>query len=479
MNFVIDRKNHNPLFFILNELIKDEKIRTILVYGGKSSSKTVSICQILAKAMFTEAANTIAFRKESAIIKTTLKKSFNLAIDSMGISENVERLEFSYRGNEREIVLKGLDKDEKAKGIESYKYVYLDEINHFKEDEYNQINLSLRGIKGQKLLASWNPVSDTSWVKEKLVDKYEWKESKYKLPSADSFVKISSCGKAVLIKTTYLDNFWIVGSPCGTYGFVDSSLIAEYEELKRTDPKSYNVNVLGEWGTIQNDAPFFYSFSDSNYSNKKVEYSEGYLDLAFDFNISPCTLVIGNNQRVIDLILADPLTMKGISPLQAVCTIFKKKYLDSGKVLKSRLRITGDASGNAGTADRKENESFYTSIRMYLGINQSQIFIRKANQPHAVSADIINYAFQCKSILINDLPELKTEIEQAYISYKGENTISLDEAKKEYGLHTLDAFRYLVDFWFSCIPLHGFRKKIEDIKIVIKQKSKFNDTKNT
>ncbi len=470
--FWIRKSNHNDLFFILNELIKDKNIRTILVYGGKSSSKTISICQLLCKAIFTECANSIAFRKESAIIKTTLKKSFDLAFESMSLNEDIERLEFSYRAYGSEIVLKGLDKDEKAKGIESYKYVYLDELNHFKFEEFEQIKLSLRGIEGQKIFASWNPVSDTSWVKTKLVDKYKWNESEFNLPDEDSFVKISECGSAVLIKTTYLDNYWIVGSPMGNYGFRDENLIREYDELKKSDPRSYQVNVLGEWGTIQNDAPFFYSFNESeNYIESKLEYKSGYLDISFDFNISPCTLIIGNEYKVIDLILADANTIKGISPLEAVCRLFKKKYIDSGKVIKQRIRITGDASGNAGTADRKENESFYTSIMLYLGINKNQIFIRKANLPHAVSGDMINYAFQCKSILISGLPELKSEIEQAYISYKQSGSISLDEAKKEYGLHTLDAFRYLIDFWFGCIPLHGFKSDIKEIKQFIKIKS--------
>lgn len=465
MNFYISRKNHNPLFFILNDLFKNDKIRTILVYGGKSSSKTISICQMIVKNMFVEKANTIAFRKESSIIKTTLKKSFNLSFESMKLTDDMEKLEFSYRSAFGEIVLKGLDKDEKAKGIESYKYVYLDEINHFTESEYDQINLSLRGIKGQKVLGSWNPVSDTSWVKTKLVDKFTWLESDiYELPSEDSFVKISSCGKAVLIKTTYLDNYWIVGSPCGAYGYRDESLINEYESLKQTDPKSYLVNVLGEWGTVQNDNPAFYSFKETNYSRGKSSYTDGFIDLSFDFNISPCTLIVGNNFKVIDLILADTNTIKGISPLQAVCELFKKKYLLSGQVVKERIRITGDASGASGSADRKENESFYTAILLYLQLSKRNIFIRNANIPHAVSIDLINYAFQNNAITIHGVEELKQEIEQCYIDNKN----SINEAKKEYGLHTLDAFRYLADFWFCNVGLQGFLKDIKEIRKRIK-----------
>ena len=149
------KKYFNPLYFILNEIIKDKSIRTVLVYGGKSSSKTVSIVQLISKEALVKGASTIAFRKESAIIKTTLKKSFNLALDTMFISPAFTKYDLSYKCNSgAEIIMKGLDSEEKAKGIESYKYVYLDELNHFEYLEYEQFELSLRGIEGQKIFAS-------------------------------------------------------------------------------------------------------------------------------------------------------------------------------------------------------------------------------------------------------------------------------------------------------------------------------------
>lgn len=246
------RKWFNPLYFILNEIIKDHSVRTVLVYGGKSSAKTVSIAQILVKELVVKQVSSIAFRKESAIIPTTLKKSFNLAIDSMYVYPVIENQDRRYlhKAGTGEIVMRGLDDPEKAKGIESYKYVYMDELNHFEESEYEQFNLSLRGIPGQKIFASWNPVDENSWVKTNLVDQYEFIDTdEYGiLPCENSFVRKSSCGKVVIIKTTYEDNYWVVGSPDGTYGYRDENLIFEYESLRTKNANSYKVNVLGEWG---------------------------------------------------------------------------------------------------------------------------------------------------------------------------------------------------------------------------------------
>ena len=33
----------------------------------------------------------------------------------------------------------------------------------------------------------------------------------------------------VIIQSTYLNNFWVVGSPDGTYGFYDEQCVADFE----------------------------------------------------------------------------------------------------------------------------------------------------------------------------------------------------------------------------------------------------------
>lgn len=311
----------NPLYFILNEIIKDTGIRTVLVYGGKSSAKTVSVCQLLAKEAFVKGANTIAFRKESAIIPTTLKKSFELAIESMYLTNAFETFDRRFEcqdntGGTSEIIMKGLDKEEKAKGIESYKYLYLDELNHFTKEEYTQFNLSLRGIPGQKLFASWNPVDENSWVKTDLVDQYTWVDTDWRLPCPSSFVKRSTCGKVVLIKTTYEDNYWIVGSPgyavnekgelVSGYGYRDENLIAEYEGLRLTNNNAYKVNVLGEWGKTVFGGEFLKCWRSEKHTGIYKYNPELALHLIFDENVNPyfpCGIFqVGDDQKSIYLI---------------------------------------------------------------------------------------------------------------------------------------------------------------------------------
>ena len=40
----------------------------------------------------------------------------------------------------------------------------------------------------------------------------------------------------VVIQSTYLNNFWVVGSPDGTYGYYDEQCIADFEKDRLNDP---------------------------------------------------------------------------------------------------------------------------------------------------------------------------------------------------------------------------------------------------
>jgi len=129
-------------------------------------------------------------------------------------------------------------------------------------------------------------------VKKQLIDLDEWKDSDLKLPSEHSFVKVNTTGNRALIKTIYQDNYWCVGSPCGTYGYLDTKTLQKYERLRLFDQDMYSINVMGNWGVIRSDRPFIraidynkmvVNLSDEKHS--KLKYSKAlptYISL--DFN---------------------------------------------------------------------------------------------------------------------------------------------------------------------------------------------------
>lgn len=402
----LDKKWFNPLYFIINELCKDDTIRTILIYGGKSSSKTVSICQYLAKDCYVKGSNVIAFRKESAIIPTTLKKSFNLAIDSIKLHPAYERQDRRYLCTNQlnkvsEIVLKGLDAEEKAKGVESYKYIYLDELNHFEQAEYEQFNLSLRGIPGQKIFAAWNPVDEMSWVKTELVDKYEFEETQYTLPSENSFVRRSTCGKVVLIRTTYEDNAWIVGSPCGTYGYRDENLISEYEGLRTKNFNSYKVNVLGFWGKTNFGGEFLKEWRSEKHTGIYKYNPECAVYLWFDENTSPyfpCGIFqVGENgytPRMIYHIAAESPNNK----VTWVCGEIKRKLTEWGH--KGRVYVGGDATSQKDDVKQEDGHDLFRLIMIELAPFKPERKLPKSNPSVIMSGNFLN------SVLENGVDKL-------------------------------------------------------------------------
>lgn len=411
MAIILDSDWFNPLYFIINKIKEDDKIRTVLIYGGKSSSKTVSICQFLSKESVFHSSSSIAFRKESTIIKTTLKKSFNLAIDGMHVYPAFEKLEFAYRNklNGSEIVLKGLDDPEKAKGIESYKYVYLDELNHFDYTEYEQFDLSLRGIKGQKIFASWNPVDENSWVKTDLVDINKWTDTtKYgTLPSSDSFVRISEDGSTILIRTTYKDNYWIVGSPSGKYGYRDDALISRYEALKTRSYNSYNVNVLGEWGKTVFGGEFLKSWRSEDHVSE-CEYNPSLaLHLIFDENVNPyfpCGIFqVSKDEKSFYMI--DYLALRNPeNNTTTMCRELTRKLRAWGH--KEAVYIGGDATSKKADVKQEKGHDLFYIIMAGLKEFAPRRAVMSSNPSVRMSADFFN------EILANEVQGLKYRVDK-------------------------------------------------------------------
>ena len=459
----------NPLFYYINHYLKNNDIREIYVYGGSSSAKTHSILQALLLDGYYRDYSSIVYRKEQTAIKTTVKNECKAIIENLNLSQ-VKEYDFEFRYNEKKLQFKGIDKEGKIKGLKGYRKLFFDEVDQFKVEEFNQAKLRLRGEDNQQLLFSWNPVDERHWLK-KYLDNFEWISEpplfteNHKLLHENSFIK--RCGNKILIQTTVLDNYWVVGGDWGRY---DEHVINEFETLKLTNTDLYNVYALGNWGTLRNDNPFFYAYKkDIHYSYSSYQpTNEYFLDISFDFNITPCTGLIGQHNRstktfnIFDLILTDINTMAGNSSLKSLCLKIKQKYIDTGLFVPYRIRVTGDASGRNGSADKEINNTFYNTIREILKIPEQNFYVRKSNLQHITSGEV------CNAVLVNipknhftifDIPELDTDINSAYFDDKQ----TLDEAKKKHGLHIVDAFRYLIDFWFG-MQNNRFMKDFYDIK---------------
>ncbi|RLD69235.1 MAG: hypothetical protein DRI95_00655 [Bacteroidetes bacterium] len=248
----------NPLYFHLRKYMNDSNIRTILFYGGSSSAKSYSAMQILSIETLAKNYNTLVMRKVGKDLKDSIYSDFKsfsnkLANDLPGVYEIIEN---EIRVNNNRIRFKGLDNPERIKGISEFTKIYLDELTEFYYKDYSQIHKRLRGRKNQQILASWNPVSSKHWIKKKLIDVQIWydlpkkiKDIEFSELSENSFVRINEKKDTILIKTTFLDNFWIVSHPKNKkIGFFDKHQIAHLQGLKELNENDYKIYALGEWG---------------------------------------------------------------------------------------------------------------------------------------------------------------------------------------------------------------------------------------
>jgi len=438
-------------------LLEPNNIDIEFVWGGRDSGKTHAVAQLLIKSCLElDYFRCIMIKKTHESIKDSQWQTLKDIIEDWQLEEY-----FTFRSSPLEIecvngnkfIARGCDNPAKMKSIRNPSHAWYEEGDQLTLQDFSTILTTLRSNHGKvKQYFVFNPE-----LPKGIIDKKDfWL---YKNWFAHTSEKNFTTAKTLTYKqreisihyrsthTTYKDNTYCT-----------DERIVYHESLKDENPSKYLPYTLGEWGTYSNEMPFFYSYSHSkHYSFGKYELSKDYtLDIGFDFNIAPCCAVIGQHNRhkltwnVFDVIIADPTNKYHLSPLAAVCAEIREKYIDTRLISAYRIRVTGDASGKHGSADRQEAQTFYHTIMRSLKLNEGQFEIRNANIAHVMSGDMINealYKIPQGHLNLIDVPELEKDIRKAY----PDKDKSLNDAKKKFGLHILDAWRYLMDMWFGYV----------------------------
>jgi PBSX family phage terminase large subunit len=270
----------NPLFWHLSKYLNDPDVRYIFLPGGSSAGKTYTISQLTSIESYVNKYNCYIMRKYNVTIKDSVYtdyKDFNNSLKEQsnsrlgGLFSDIIAIEGAIKSERNLLRFRGLDKSEKLKGIAAFTKVFMDEITEFDHQDFKQVRKRLRGRKNQQIIASWNPIDENHWIKKKVIDTYGWIEQPKEIEgipqsrlSENSHVRINTQGNAVEIKTTYLDNYWVVGHKKG--GFQDKHVIADFEEDKKNDPNNYKIYALGEYGTCTEGLAFSENTNWSIYS---------------------------------------------------------------------------------------------------------------------------------------------------------------------------------------------------------------------
>lgn len=211
--------------------ILDKIYNYVVLFGGAGSGKSTFTGQMLTLQTTTlEGRNVICMRKQATDCRDSCFAEIYNAIHQFGlqdiwqIRENPD-MRMVNRINRNEIVFTGMDKVENIKSIKfkngnATDFWYEEPTEETDVGVLRELDRRLRA-RGKKcrIILTFNPIYRTHFLYD-----YIYKE----LQGTDCFI----------LQTTYKDN-----------KFLDEEYKAKLERFRYTDPYSYKVYALGEWGT--------------------------------------------------------------------------------------------------------------------------------------------------------------------------------------------------------------------------------------
>lgn len=209
---------------------RNSQANIVINRGGTRSTKTVSMCQLIAGWLFTgvhskhlppdiEGRFTIT-RKFAATISKTVQDDWLRALNKyepLLSSIKVNMTERTYKFGKREVMLLGADDQQKLRGFWTT-HLYANEGNELDfKNEWFQLSIRTTGRK----FIDFNPDDEDVWINTELEQK-----------------RASSVGDVDVIVSNYLDN-----------PFLSEAQVKEIELLRITSPDFWKIYGLGDYGS--------------------------------------------------------------------------------------------------------------------------------------------------------------------------------------------------------------------------------------
>ena len=482
---VINYKKLNPNCFHLLKYLQDASLRFIILYGGSSSAKSFSIAQAILIMTLQDPENTKVFRKVGAALKDSIYEAFKEASKTLNVYHlfDFKERRIVCKFNGAKITFSGLDDSEKIKGLENYKRVFLEEFSDFEHGDFKQIRKRLRGKHGQQIICSFNPIKITHWIKKEIFDKDKWHDIPMevtlggkRIPEELTTVKslrmnepkqimnvrtkeiVEHPGDTVLIQSTYLNNFWVVGSPDGTYGYYDEQCVADFEKDRINDPDYYNVYALGEWGVIRTGSEFFGSFKRGQHSGERPYNPSLPVHLSVDNNVLP---FISISYWQVDFTTGIKIWQFHETCAESPNNTVRKSSKLVAKYLKSirycdKLFVHGDASTKSANTFDDEKRSW---MDLFIETLKNEGFdiedkVGDRNPSVAMTGEFINAIFDFQipgieicidescTISLEDYMSVQKDSNGGILKTKVKNSTT-KQSYEEHG-HLSDTFRYIV-----------------------------------
>jgi phage terminase large subunit len=396
-----------------------------ILWGGAGSGKSQTMIQMLIAEICNHKVNQgqtfFVIRKVAATLRNSVFADFKNKIGDWGLFGliKVKPGYLEIHSGTNKIVFLGCDDPEKLKSLSQAKGIWIEEATELTLDDFTQITLRLRGKSEhpKRFYLTFNPVSDSHWIKDRFFDKVPPEES----------------NSILTLHGTYLD----------ALDFLDSEYPKRMEALRLVNKTYYDVYALGNWGVWDRESLFATSFDTELHTlNANIKALQSVpLYLAFDFNVTNTCVVAQYQKNTNDAEnygTINILKVYRIGDLAGLCQTIRAEYPNLTYI------VNGDASGGNRSAFTQDNINAYQLIVNYLSISELQIQVPRSNPSHIASRLVSILFFQkctvqiskpnCE-LLINDLKEAKVSRQGSLDPWKNKNP---DKS------HALDAFRYFV-----------------------------------
>lgn len=283
---------------------------------GSKKSKTTALWHIV-KLMQYPLANALVVRKVGRTLKDSCYSDLRWAIHRLGVDAywkaTSSPMELTYTPTGQKILFRGLDDPLKITSISVpvgfINFVWIEEAYEIsKESDFDMLDESVRGELPdgyfKRITVTFNPWNERHWLKARFFDR--------------------ESGDTLALTTTYQCNEWL-----------DESDLKLFEEMKKRNPRRYQVAGLGNWGVT--DGLVYENWKEEVFTLSDVRDCVTVSALDWGYTNDPTAFFIGFiNLEQKRLYIWDELYEKGLSNKRIFERITEMGY--------GKERITADSA---------------------------------------------------------------------------------------------------------------------------------------
>lgn len=391
--------------------IMQSRHRYNVLFGGRSSAKSHTIASKAVLLLRSESNfKGCCLRKVYADVKDSQFSTMESIIDENGWSDEFHitksPLEITHIATGNKMLARGLDKAHKLKSINNLTWLWIEEADEIKLEDFIKSDTSVRHPDNKTLLQTvltFNPESEEGWINEYF---FPPKHTYEKDDGSHTYIK-STVSDTLILHSTYKHNDFC------SQGNID--VIQRLEKLGK-DSNYYRVYVLGLWGNALKGLVF----ENVNYVDvfpNRDDCKHFGFGLDFGFTNDPTAIV--------------KCALKGGEIYLQEMT-YKTGLVNAGQDSISQHLNTFTQSTDLIVADSAEPKSIAELQRE----GHKVIGVKKGKD--SIEAGI-NLMKQYPINVVGDSPNLKKELK----SYKYQE--NKDDAQSEFSNKPIDAWNHILD----------------------------------